>query len=168
MFIGYAAGFASSISFSDDSNWNCFPRADARENADPRWIQWIYGHGTNGSRIPNIKVNGITPGGFPYYNPSFGTKPKYPVTDINEVSLNVQIPATAPIGRDFYVTLNNWNTCNQYDENLSNGPLNPATAGGDNPPRVTESRIVIVAAPTPDFVTRKNNSAWSHSMGFLY
>ncbi|MCK5471378.1 MAG: hypothetical protein KAI99_22795, partial [Cyclobacteriaceae bacterium] len=161
-------GFASSISFSDNSTWNCFPRADARENADPRWIQWIYGHGANGTRIPNIRVDGNIPGGFPYYDPSLGTDPVYPVTNIDQVSLNVQVPATTPadIGKDFYITLNNWNTCNQYDEDLSNGFLNPITPGGDNPPRTSESRIVIVDAPTPDFVARKENSsnpiAWDY------
>ena len=159
-------GFASTISFSDNSTWNCFPRADARINADPRWIQWKYGHAINANRIPNVKVGGATPGGFPYYDPAFGIKPKYPVTGVTEVSLNVQIPATATIGQDFYITLNNWNTCNAYDENLTNGALNPITPGGDNPPRTTESRIVIVAAPTPDFVARKENNsnpiAWDY------
>ena len=161
-------GFASNISFSDNSNWNCFPRADARENSDPRWIQWIYGHNANGNRIPNVRIDGILPGGFPYYDPSLGTDPVYPVTDVDQVSLNVQIPLTGPadIGKDFYVTLNNWNTCNKYDENLTNGALNPVTPGGDNPPRTTESRIVIVETPTPDFVARKENSsnpiAWDY------
>lgn len=161
-------GFASSISFSDDSDWNCFPRADARENADPRWIQWIYGRNANANRLAGITIDGNIPGGFPYFDPSLGTDPKYPVADIDQVSLNVQIPITTPadIGRDFYVTLNNWNTCNQYDENLTNGALNPITPGGDNAPRVSESRIVIVDAPTPDFVARKEDSsnpiAWDY------
>lgn len=164
-------GFASSISFSDNSNWNCFPRADARENADPRWVQWIYGHSANGNRIPNVQIDGVMPGGFPYYDPSLGTNPVYPVTGVDQVSLNVQIPVTAPadIGKDFYITLNNWNTCNQYDEDLSNGALNPVTPGGDNPPRTSESRIVVVPSPTPDFVARKENSsnpiAWDYCIG---
>lgn len=155
-------GFASSINFSDASDWNCFPREDERENTDPRWIQWVYGDAANAGRIPNIIVDGVVPGGFPYYDPTLGADPKYPVTDIDQVSLNVQFPATVPadIGKDFYITLNNWNTCNQYDENLADGnPLNPVTAGGDNPPRVSESRIEIVAAPTPDFITKKENSS---------
>lgn len=154
-------GFASSINFTDDSNWNCFPRADARENSDPRWIQWIYGHGVNANRIPNISVDGSIPGGYPYYDPSLGMDPVYPVTDIDQVSLSVEVPPTLPadIGKDFYVTLNNWNTCNQYDEDHSDGTLNPTTPGGDNAPRVHESRIVIVETPTPDFVTRKDNSS---------
>ncbi len=151
-------GFASSINFTDASNWNCFPRLDLRENSDPRWIQWIYGDTINANRIPGIRVDGIVPGGFPYYDPSVGLDPFYPVIDTGRVSLNVQIPATASIGNDFYVTLNNWNTCNPYDADLTDGnPLNPATAGGDNPARTTKSRIVIVASPTPDFVTRKEN-----------
>lgn len=154
-------GFASSISFSDNSNWNCFPRADARENADPRWIQWIYGQNVNANRIPGVRVDAVLPGGFPYYNPALGTNPVYPVTDVDQVSLNVQVPISGPadIGKDFYVTLNNWNTCNQYDEDLSNGPINPITPGGDNPPRISDSRIVIVEAPSPDFVARRENSS---------
>ena len=164
-------GFASNISFSDNSNWNCFPRADARENADPRWIQWIYGQGVNANRIPNVRVDAVLPGGFPYYNPSLGTNPVYPVTDVDQVSLNVQIPATGPadVGKDFYVTLNNWNTCNPYDDDLSDGPLNPVVPGGVYGPRTTDSRIVIVEAPTPDFVARKENSsnpiAWDYCIG---
>ena len=164
-------GFASSINFSDNSDWNCFPRADARENADPRWIQWLYGHSVNGNRIPNVRIDGVLPGSFPYYNPSLGTDPVYPVTGVDQVSLNVEIPATSPadIGKDFFITLNNWNTCNRYDENLTNGALNPVTPGGDNPPRVSESRIVIVSPPNPDYVARKENSsnpiAWDYCIG---
>lgn len=164
-------GFASSIRFSDNSTWNCFPREDARENADPRWIQWIYGHGANGNRISNVRVDGVAPGGFPYYNPAQGTDPIYPVTNVDQLSLNVQIPATTPadIGKDFFITLNNWNTCNQYDENLHDGTLNPITPGGDNPPRISESKIVIVDSPTPDFVAKKENSSnpvmWEYCIG---
>lgn len=160
-------GFASNINFSDNSNWNCFPRADARENADPRWIQWIYGRGTNAGRISNVQVDGIAPGAYPYYDPAFGTDPKYPVTDVVETSLNVMVPPTATVGQDFYITLNNWNTCNAYDENVSDGnPLNPVIPGGDNPPRTSESRIVIVESPTPDFQSRKENMSNPPSSDF--
>jgi hypothetical protein len=79
-------GFASNIRFSDNSTWNCFPRADARENADPRWIQWIYGHGVNGNRISNVRVDGTTPGGFPFYDPADGLDPRYPVTNVDQLS----------------------------------------------------------------------------------
>lgn len=160
-------GFASSINFQDASDWNCFPRPDLRENSDPRWIQWIYGRGANATRIPGIQVGGASPGAFPYYDPIFGTDPKYPVSGIVETSLSIDVPATAALGQDFYVTLNNWNTCNAYDENLTDSnPLNPATAGGDNAPRTSESRIVIVATPTPDFVAKKESN--SGAVGWDY
>jgi PKD repeat protein len=153
-------GFASSITFSDGSNWNCFPRADMRENNDPRWIQWIYGEAVNANQIPGIQIAGVSPGAYPYYDPAPGMNPKYPVMGTLEQSLEVQIPATAvaDIGKDFYVTLNNWNVCNAYDAFLGDGPLNPVNPGGDNPPRTNQSRIVIVATPEPDFVTRKENA----------
>ena len=165
-------GFASTISFADNSDWNCFPRADLRENSDPRWIQWEYGNTTNANRIPGVRVEGVTPGGFPYLNPSPGTNPTYPVAAVDQVSLEIQLPPTAPadIGKDFYVTLNNWNTCNAYDEDLTDGnALNPVTPGGDNLPRTTQSRIVIVETPTPDYVTRKENASnpitWDFCIG---
>jgi gliding motility-associated-like protein len=154
-------GFASSISFSDNSDWNCFPRTDARINDDPRWIQWIYGNAANANQIPGVQIDGVTPGSYPYYDPAPGMNPKYPVDNIDQISLNVQVPVTAPVdlGKDFYVTLNNWNTCNAYDENLNDGALNPVNAGGDNTPRIAQSRIIIVETPTPDFVTRKENAS---------
>lgn len=164
-------GFAASINFTDNSNWNCFPRADMRENADPRWIQWIYGDPTNANRIPGIRVDGVLPGGYPYFDPAPGKNPKYPVNNISEVSLEVQVPVTAPgdIGKDFYVTLNNWNTCNAYDENLTNGALNPVTPGGDNPPRTRQSRILIVETPEPEYRTRKETNTgpitWDFCIG---
>jgi gliding motility-associated-like protein len=154
-------GFAANIDFNDNSNWNCFPRADLRENADPRWIQWIYGDPTNAARIPGITIDGVSPGSFPYYNPALGTDPVYPVTDIDQTSLMVAVPVTGPtdLGKEFYVTLNNWNTCNAYDENLSDGnPINPITPGGDNDPRMYQSRIVIVETPEPKFVTKKEST----------
>jgi gliding motility-associated-like protein len=154
-------GTAASIAFSDGSNWNCFPRPDLRENSDPRWIQWIYGDAANTNQIPGIQIAGVTPGSYPYFDPAPNMNPKYPVNGIDQISLEVQVPATAiaDIGKDFYVTLNNWNTCNAYDEFLGDGPLNPINAGGDNPPRTAQSRIVIVATPEPDFVTRKENAS---------
>src|SRR5690606_29755866 len=53
-------GFAASVRFQDNSDWNCYPR-DTRENSEPRWIQWIYGTGSATTRIPGIQVNGNTP-----------------------------------------------------------------------------------------------------------
>src|SRR5262249_14252768 len=51
-------GFAESLHFTDNSTWNCFPRA-TRENNAPRWIQWIYGTGSAASQIPGVQINGV-------------------------------------------------------------------------------------------------------------
>lgn len=157
-------GFAASLNFVDNSDWNCFPRA-TRENNDPRWIQWIYGTGNPANQIPGMRVNGATPGAFPYYDPAPGRNPIYPVTSPGQVSLSIDVPVTTPadIGKEFEVTLRNWNQCNPYDNVLSDGnPFNPVSgdiANGDNAPQVTTGRVVIVPAPQPDFLTRAGNAA---------
>jgi gliding motility-associated-like protein len=149
-------GYAASVTFTDDSDWNCFPRA-TRENNEPRWIQWLYGTGPLANQIPGVTVNSILPGGFPYLDPAPARNPIYPVVSPGQVSLPLQVPAAPPadLGKEFEITLKNWNQCNAYDNNLLNGPLNPADLiNGDNPPQVTTARIVIVPAPQPDFLTR--------------
>ncbi len=152
-------GFAATINFTDNSQWNCFPRL-TRENNEPRWIQWLYGTGAPATQITGIRVNSILPGGFPYLNPAPLTNPIYPVTAPGQVSLPIQVPATTPaeIGREFQVTLKNWNQCNPYDNNLADGnprnPVNGDLVNGDNAPQVATGRIVIVPSPQPDFVTR--------------
>jgi len=157
------AGYASTVSFTDNSDWNCFPRA-TRENNAPRWIQWIYGTGPFGSLIPGIKVNSITPGAYPYLNPAPGRNPIYPVTSPGQISLPINVPVTVPadIGKDFFITLKNWNQCNAYDNNLLDGnafnPLNGDLINGDNSPQVTTARIVIVDAPQPTYLTRLGNA----------
>ncbi len=156
-------GFAGNLTFTDNSVWNCFPRA-TRENSAPRWIQWIYGTGVAANQIPGVTVNGVTPGAYPYKNPAAGTNPMYPVASPGQLSLPIQIPATTPadIGKDFVVTLKNWNQCDAYDNDLSdlNG-LNPVSGdlvNGDNPAQVTTARIVIVPSPVPSFFTQLGNS----------
>lgn len=156
-------GFATNLTFTDNSTWNCFPRA-TRENNEPRWIQWLYGTGPIANQIPGMQVNGITPGGFPYLNPAPATNPFYPVTAPGQLSLPLNVPATLPadVGREFVVTLKNWNQCNAYDNNLLDlNPFNPVSGNlinGDNLPQVTTARIVIVPSPLPTFVTRLNNA----------
>lgn len=152
-------GFAANLQFTDNSDWNCFPRA-TRENNEPRWIQWIYGTGSPANRIPGMEVNNITPGAFPYLDPAPGRNPIFPVLSPGQVSLPVNVPITAPadIGKEFIVTLKNWNQCNPYDNVLTDGNgLNPVSGdlvNGDNAPQVTTGRIVIVPSPQPDFLTR--------------
>ena len=156
-------GYATDVLFTDDSDWNCFPRA-TRENNEPRWIQWLYGTGPIGNQIPGTRVNTILPGGFPYLDPAPAKNPIYPVTAPGQVSLPINVPVTTPadLGREFVITLKNWNQCNAYDNNLADAnPFNPVNGNlinGDNAPQVTTARIVIVPAPQPDFLTRLGGS----------
>lgn len=156
-------GFSTNVTFTDNSTWNCFPRA-TRENNAPRWLQWKYGTGPSASQIPNIKVNGIVPGSFPYLNPAPNTNPGYPFNATGSNSLTVNVPTTsvADIGKTFNVQLWNWNQCNPYDNNTSDGnPFNPVSGNltnGDNAPQIGNAQIVIVSAPQPVYQTRLNNS----------
>ncbi|NOT73716.1 MAG: PKD domain-containing protein [Cyclobacteriaceae bacterium] len=157
------AGYAANVSFTDNSDWNCFPRA-TRENNAPRWIQWIYGTGPLPTFIPGIQVNSVTPGSYPYLNPAPNRNPIYPVTAPGQVSLPINVPVTtlADIGKEFEITLKNWNQCNAYDDNLLDGnafnPVSGNLVNGDNPPQITRARIVIVDAPQPTYVTRLGNA----------
>jgi gliding motility-associated-like protein len=152
-------GYATDVLFRDDSDWNCFPRA-TRENNEPRWIQWLYGTGPMGMQIPGIGINSLVPGGFPYLDPAPAKNPIYPVLAPGQISLPINVPITTPadLGKEFIITLKNWNQCNAYDNNLVDGnPFNPVSGNlinGDNAPQITTARIVIVPAPQPDFLTR--------------
>ena len=156
-------GFAQTLSFTDNSDWNCFPRA-TRENSDPRWIQWIYGTGPIATQIPTVQVNGVALGGFPYLDPGVNRNPIYPVTSPGQTSLPINVPVTLPadVGKIFQVMLKNWNQCNAYDNNLLDGnPFNPVNGdlvNGDNPAQTTTATIVIVPSPQPNFLTRLRNS----------
>lgn len=157
-------GFAAELKFADNSDWNCFPR-DTRENDISRWIQWIYGTGDGAVRIPGIQVDGVSPGTYPYNDPDPDFNPLYPVLAQGEVSLPLQVPATAEtdIGKEFEITLKNWNQCNPYDNDVKDGdPLNPVSGdyvNGDNPPIVTTAKIVIVESPEPEYQTRAGDAS---------
>lgn len=157
-------GFAATMNFSDNSTWNCFPRA-TRENNLSRWLQWQYGVGVAANQIPGVLVNGVLPGAFPYNNPAPNTNPAYPFNATGSLSLPLNIPITTPadVGKDFVVRLRNWNQCNPYDDNVLDGnPFNPVSGNilnGDNTPQVGTARVVIVPSPQPNFQTRLTNAA---------
>ncbi|HEY0740731.1 MAG TPA: PKD domain-containing protein [Chryseosolibacter sp.] len=153
-------GFAASLNFTDNSDWNCHPRA-TRENNASRWLQWIYNTGSAANVIPGVQVNGVNapPN---YLDPAANRNPQYPVNAPGQTSLPIAVPVTAPadIGKFWQITMKNWNQCNAYDNNLANGPQNPAdVVNGDNPPQITTARIVIVESPQPSFLTRLGNAA---------
>ncbi len=155
-------GESATISFRDNSIWNCVPNSGENDRINDlgRWVQWIYGTGPAGNRIPNVEVNGAP------RTYSFDGPVEYlpgPITAPNSQSYDIFVPATfnpADIGKEFEVQLRNWNICNPYDANLGDGnPLNPVDPNGDSAYIETEARIVIVKKSEPDFRTRLNNSA---------
>jgi gliding motility-associated-like protein len=157
-------GFAANLQFTDNSQWNCFPRL-TRENNEARWIQWIYGTGTAVNQVAGVQVNSQVPGGFPYFDPAPFRNPIHPVLAPGQISLPISVPATLPvdIGKEFVVTLKNWNQCNAYDNSVLDGnafnPVNGDLLNGDNNAQVITGRIVIVPSPQPTFVTKLGNAS---------
>lgn len=152
-------GQGATLRFEDQSLFNCVPASgeNDRINQLNRWVQWEYGVGDGAQRIPAVKVLGDS--SFPKtggveYRPS-------PVQNPWSVSDPVEVPPVndpAMVGREFVVTLKNWNHCNPYDQDLTDGdPLNPATAAGDNTPRTQQARVVIVDSPEADFSTHQGS-----------
>lgn len=138
-------GHSASVTFDDNSNFNCVPPDENdNPNIENRWIRWDYGTGNPANRISGIQVGGSSP---PY--PDSGPVDYMPAPVLGPWSTSsvVTVPGTttiADIGRVFEVTLNNWNQCNPYPDSL---------------PVFETARIILVAAPIPDFRTRKHNSS---------
>lgn len=137
-------GNAAVLRFTDNSTWNCFNLNETSTlNDAPRWIQWEYGTGNASNRIPGVTVNGASPS-YPYTN----TAPLYPVYSSGSISNEILVPGnttSADIGKEFEVTLRNWNQCNPYDEGYD--------------PVLTTARIIIVDAPTPEFTIGRNGNS---------
>jgi hypothetical protein len=125
-----------------------------------------------GMQIPGIGINSLVPGGFPYLDPAPAKNPIYPVLAPGQISLPINVPVTTPadLGKEFIITLKNWNQCNAYDNNLADGnPFNPVSGNlinGDNAPQITTARIVIVPAPQPDFLTRLGDQQVPFKLSF--
>lgn len=157
-------GESADVIFEDQSQWNCTPPTETdKVNNFHRWTQWIYGTGGAANRIPNVAVDGSIPG-YPdrgevqYLEPGadFDLLNPQPTAPKNQ-SLSIFVPATSDptdVGKTFEVTLRNWNTCNPYDADTGNGPLNPANLlDGDQAPILTTANIVIVEKSDPSFRT---------------
>ena len=150
-------GTAVDVVFTDVSDWNCFdPMETPVLNDEPRWVQWLYGTGPAVNRIAGVTIDG-SPEVYAFSGPV-----QYPIAAPGNVSSVVNIPGTTTIldvGRQFQVRLKNWNQCNAYDDDLTDGdPLNPVSGdliNGDNNPVSITARVVIVDAPDPSYQTRE-------------
>lgn len=127
-------GEDTTVVFRDVSNWNCVP-PDEEDNVNnqSRWIQWQYG--TGGTTLNNVFIEGMPFVGMysDVVNKVTGpvVTPQLPYSR----SKTIYVPPTdiGDIGKEFVVTLNNWNFCNQYPGNT---------------PVSQTARIVVVDIPT--------------------
>ena len=158
-------GSDASVTFEDNSLWNCVP-PDENDviNNSGRWLQWQYGTGNAANRILNVTIGG-TAQTYQYDGP-IDFLPG-PVTGSNAVSDVVYVPPTvqADVGKEFVVTLRNWNICNPYDTDITDGdPFNPTTgdlADGDSTPVITNAIIRIVDKANPNYQTKLNDALGS-------
>ncbi|WKN40544.1 PKD domain-containing protein [Tunicatimonas pelagia] len=154
-------GETAIVQFDDNSIWNCVPNSgeNDRVNNAVRWVQWIYGTGNPASRIPNAQVDGVI------RTYDFAGNVEVLPGPI-ETSTSQSDPITvfgSAVGDQFEVTLRNWNVCNPYDADTTDGDyLNPTLGdliNGDSAFIETQAQIVVVEKSNPDFNTRLSNNS---------
>ena len=111
-------GEDTTVVFRDVSDWNCVPpEEEDNVNNQSRWIQWEYG--TGATTLTDVFIDGV-----PYAGtfsdavnklPGPVVAPQLPYSR----SRTIYVPPTdaGDVGKQFEVTLNNWNYCNQYPGN---------------------------------------------------
>ncbi len=154
-------GETAIVQFDDNSIWNCVPNSgeNDRINNAVRWVQWIYGTGGAANRIPGVQVDGVVE---PYTFPGNVEVLTGPI----EVSTSQSKPITAfgsAVGDQFEVTLRNWNICNPYDADTTDGDfLNPTLGdlvNGDSMFIQTTAQIVVVDTAHANFTTKLNGTS---------
>lgn len=141
MLLEVCAGTEVEVNFRDVSPWNCTDAATLSTlNNQPRWTRWVHGISNSITGDP-VLING-NPEGFPFPEPVMDhlTLPVLNPQGPGNESMTITIPATAQVGEEFHVRLENWNQCNPYDDGTGVPPVNPP---------VTQTAIVRIIAP-PD------------------
>ncbi len=130
------AGNSTTVDFTDITQFTCLA-TDHSYNVG-RWVQWEYG--TVNTISGSVLIDAVSRT-FPYQE----TPVRLPKTALSSgvASLNISVPNTSVTGELFEVTLNNWNSCNPYEDEFGN------LTG--NPPVSTTVYIRIVDAPVADF-----------------
>ena len=161
-------GDNANVTFTDNTIFNCVPASgeNDRINNPVRWIQWVYGTGNPANRLNNVEVDGAVQ---PYEFEGPVEVLPGPVENSGQNSYNIYVPTTTPadLGREFEITLRNWNICNPYDADTTDGDyLNPITPGGDSTFISRTARIIVVEQSDPDFQTRKSNASGTVETSF--
>ncbi|MEQ8928121.1 MAG: PKD domain-containing protein [Fulvivirga sp.] len=157
--------------FTDNSEFNCRIQVEPdRPNQLTRHTQFVYGTNHDPSTtILNLSLEdggtqGLTDATGNIVTPvtRSGVTAAYfgPIVTVPTPALGpaaVSFPMNAPadlanlVGHDFEITLYNWNFCNPYNGN----PLAPNYVDAI----ATTAYLVIVDAPAPDFLTRRNDAS---------
>ncbi|WKN29559.1 PKD domain-containing protein [Porifericola rhodea] len=145
------AGNTTTVNFTDITTFTCLA-PDHPYNVG-RWIQWEYG--TNSTITGDVKINGVNRS-FPYSQTPVHIDKA--ATSSGVQSLNITVPETTKTGEVFELTLNNWNSCNPY-EDASGNPTG-------NAPVSKTVYIRIVDAPQADFSFDNNPACVNNSVQF--
>ena len=153
----------SNFTFYDNTTFNCNKNIEPdKPNRQTRWVQFIYNTSpTPAGLIRDVTVSGVPvtdgAGNFTQEIKGVITALPAPTDGSGLPTLDISAPANSPVGSYFEVTLRNWNICNPYDDpNIPGPPLD--LVNGDNPPKTTTARIVIVASPQPVITTKNKDS----------
>ena len=161
--------------FTDNSEFNCNITVEPdRPNEQTRHVQFVYGTNHNpaatildltledGSTQPvtNGTGNLVTPqtrgtAGLPVTAGYFGPIDiiPFPANGPNSQTFPMNAPANAAnlVGHTFEITMFNWNVCNPWNGDVANPNYEEAIS--------TTAYIVVVDAPTPDFITREDDAS---------
>ncbi len=105
-------GNSAVAQFADNTLWNCVPPGERDDpNLDTRWIQFVYG--TRGKTMTGTPVMvDDTVRTYPWAGPVIELPG--PDSGSAEVSLPITVADDKPVGDEFEIRLNYWNTCNPY------------------------------------------------------
>ncbi len=155
MLLEVCAGTEVEVDFQDVSPWNCTNTATLSIlNNRPRWTRWVHGVFNDITGDP-VLVNG-NPVAFPFEEPVVDHD-NLPVLDPQgpgNQSMMVTVPATAEVGDEFHIRLDNWNQCNPYED-----------AGGVQTGLAPVSAVAIIRVIAPPDPSVNTTSAGPFCVG---
>ncbi len=136
----------TAVRIQDASDFNCTAvgtkKENINENNQGRWVQWVYGYGTNSTggttdvqtgpgATEKIVINGVsyTLAQMPVYGKVWW-QPPATTAPAPAVSDDIIMPTSGLAPQKLVVTLRSWNFCNQLDNTLSG--FTPPQGGANN------------------------------------
>lgn len=127
------------IRLVDNTDFNCTPPLETLgPNDQARWVQWVYGTAGSNINAPggvggSIIINGVSYSAAQL--PIYGRVTYQAASTVGPTAItdDIQMPTTAAVGQQMFITMRTWNICNNFDRNTAdvNGLNPPQGAGGD-------------------------------------